>query len=98
MPSKRCLAKSDYKDFFALNDINLSINKGEIFGIIGRNGAGKSTLLKVISRVLYPTTGRVWVKRNVAPLLQLGAGFHPDLTGYEKESLFKWLSLRTQTG
>ena len=80
---KKVLGKVHYKDFFALNDINLSINRGEIFGIIGRNGAGKSTLLKVISRVLYPTTGRVWVKGIVAPLLQLGAGFHPELTGYE---------------
>lgn len=80
---KKVLGKVHNRTFFALSDINLSINQGEIFGIIGRNGAGKSTLLKVISRVLYPTKGRVWVRGRVAPLLQLGAGFHPELTGYE---------------
>jgi len=72
-----------YKDFNALQNINLQIHKGEIFGIIGNNGAGKSTLLKVISRVLIPTQGRVWIKGKVAPMLELGAGFHPELTGRE---------------
>jgi ABC-2 type transport system ATP-binding protein/lipopolysaccharide transport system ATP-binding protein len=72
-----------YKDFNALKDVSLQIRKGEIFGIIGNNGAGKSTLLKVISRVLIPTSGRVWIKGRVAPLLELGAGFHPELTGRE---------------
>ena len=72
-----------HKTFFALKDINLEIKQGEIFGILGRNGAGKSTLLKVISRVLIPGEGRVWIKGNVSPLLQLGAGFHPELTGRE---------------
>lgn len=80
---KKVQGKVHHKHFFALNNINLAIDRGEIFGVIGRNGAGKSTLLKVISRVLYPTNGRVWVKGMVAPLLQLGAGFHPELTGYE---------------
>lgn len=80
---KKLLGKIRHKHFYALNNINLSVDRGEIFGVIGRNGAGKSTLLKVISRVLYPTDGRVWVKGVVAPLLQLGAGFHPELTGYE---------------
>lgn len=72
-----------YKDFNALRDISLQIRKGEILGIIGKNGAGKSTLLKVISRVLIPTQGRVWIKGKVSPMLELGAGFHPELTGRE---------------
>jgi len=80
---KKFLGKVSHKHYYALNDINLTIDRGEIFGVIGRNGAGKSTLLKVVSRVLYPTNGRVWVRGLVAPLLQLGAGFHPELTGYE---------------
>jgi ABC-type polysaccharide/polyol phosphate transport system ATPase subunit len=72
-----------HKSFSALNKINLDIKQGEIFGIMGRNGAGKSTLMKVISRVLIPKEGRVWIKGQVSPLLQLGAGFHPELTGRE---------------
>jgi len=75
--------KVRYKEFLALNQINLQVNQGEIFGIIGRNGAGKSTLLKVISRVLIPKEGRLWVKGRISPLLGLGAGFHPELTGLE---------------
>ncbi len=69
--------------FWALQDINLTIHKGEMLGIIGINGAGKSTLLKLIARVLRPNKGRVWVKGMVVPLLELGAGFHPELTGRE---------------
>lgn len=72
-----------YQHFLALDKINIDVNRGEIFGIIGRNGAGKSTLLKVISRVIVPTEGRVWIKGRVSPLLELGAGFHPELTGRE---------------
>lgn len=80
---KKVRGKVKHQHFYALRDINLSIDQGEIFGIIGRNGAGKSTLLKVVSRVLYPTTGRVWIKGIVSPLLELGAGFHQELTGME---------------
>ena len=71
------------KDFLALQNIDLEIAKGEIFGIVGKNGAGKTTLLKVISRVLTPSEGRVRIRGMVYPLLQLGAGFHPELTGRE---------------
>jgi ABC-2 type transport system ATP-binding protein len=72
-----------YQDFWALNNICLEISKGETLGVIGKNGAGKSTLLKVISRVLVPTKGRLQVQGVVSPLLNLGAGFHPELTGIE---------------
>ena len=75
--------KIKHNSFFALKDITLDIKQGEIFGILGRNGAGKSTLLQVISRVLIPSQGRIWVKGTVNPLLQLGAGFHVELTGRE---------------
>jgi len=69
--------------FWALKDVSLNVDKGDIFGLIGHNGAGKSTLLKLIARVLRPTEGRVRVRGRVAPLLELGAGFHPELTGRE---------------
>jgi ABC-type polysaccharide/polyol phosphate transport system ATPase subunit len=72
-----------YREFMALDHIDLDVEEGEILGIIGRNGAGKSTLLKVISRVLIPTEGRVRIRGMVSPLLELGAGFHPELTGRE---------------
>jgi lipopolysaccharide transport system ATP-binding protein len=72
-----------YEELLALSGVNLTINRGEAVGIIGRNGAGKSTLLKVIARVLKPTEGDVTIQGGVAPLLELGAGFDPELTGRE---------------
>ena len=75
--------KVKLRSFWALNDVSLSVRKGEIFGVIGQNGAGKSTLLKLVARVLRPSTGRVRVQGRVAPLLEVGAGFHPELTGRE---------------
>lgn len=72
-----------FREFRALNNVDLQVKEGEILGVIGRNGAGKSTLLKVISRVLIPTEGRVRIRGKVSPLLELGAGFHPELTGRE---------------
>lgn len=69
-----------YDQFWALKDINFEINRGDIFGILGLNGAGKSTILKVISGVLKPTKGNVTIRGKIAPLIELGAGFDPELT------------------
>jgi len=77
-----------YVDFWALEEVDLAVERGEIFGVIGPNGAGKSTLLKTVAGVLYPTAGRVVVRGRVAPLLELGAGFHPELTGRENVYLY----------
>ena len=75
--------KSYHHDFYAMSDVNLQIRKGETLGIIGKNGAGKSTLLKMITGVLTPTLGTIETKGTIASLLELGAGFNPDMSGME---------------
>lgn len=75
--------KSPKKDFWALTDVNFKVNKGEVIGFIGSNGAGKSTLLKVIAGVMKPTKGEVKAYGNICPMIELGAGFDPQLTARE---------------
>src|SRR5687768_8092095 len=75
--------KSEHDEdiFWALRDVSFSVEPGEVVGIVGRNGAGKSTLLKLLSRITEPTSGRAVLRGHTASLLEVGTGFHPDLSG-----------------
>lgn len=75
--------RDENSNFWAIKDLSLKVKEGECFGIMGRNGAGKSTLLSLILGTIYPTRGNIRVSQKITPLLELGAGFHPDLTGRE---------------
>jgi ABC-type polysaccharide/polyol phosphate transport system ATPase subunit len=80
---RKIQGKIQFRELWALRNVSLEIYEGEIFGVVGRNGSGKSTLLKVLSRVVYPQEGRVQIWGMVSPLLELGGGFHAELTGRE---------------
>ena len=79
----RLKGKAEYKDFYALTDVSFEVERGEVIGIIGRNGSGKSTLLKVISGIYKPSEGTCVAAGRIAPMLELGSGFDPELSGHE---------------
>jgi lipopolysaccharide transport system ATP-binding protein len=75
--------KNESRKFWALNDVSFEVGQGDVVGILGRNGAGKSTLLKIISKVTDPTSGSITLRGRLGSLLEVGTGFHPELTGRE---------------
>lgn len=81
--SSLLVGKTKSDDFLALNNISFKVNKGDVVGIIGRNGSGKSTLLKILSRVTLPTKGLIKIKGKVSSMLEIGTGFHPEMSGRE---------------
>ena len=79
------------QNYVALKNINFTVGSGEIVAILGRNGAGKSTLLKILAQVLPPTSGHIRITGSVAPMIELGAGFHPEMTGAENVLFYSTL-------
>ncbi len=84
--------KRNYRSFEALKKIDMNVQRGEILGVVGRNGSGKSTLLKIAAGISAPTSGYVTIRGNVVPIIELGAGFHQDLTG--RENLYYYITLQ----